>query len=102
MRYTVTKQVAQVIGYIWQPGVGVCAQQVTVDLAHMIANDYNPANRDDAEEWVSLHHCGDFSALVDMRLDFHIGDEHIVHDWKAGEESELAFNDAMYPSDDES
>lgn len=100
MRYTITRQLVQVIGPIWWPSGAICAAEFTVDTDWMIANGYDPKNQDDVERWVLLHHCGDFQSVQDMRADFHLGDEHVVHGWRAGEESELAFYDAMYPSED--
>lgn len=89
MRYTVTKQIVQVIGHIWQPDVGVCATSISLDVDWMQANGYDPASRDDVEQWILLHNTGDFRQVLDWRADLHIGDTHVVHDW-ASEDSEFA------------
>ena len=98
MRYTVTIQRIDVLGRIWWPIGALCAQ--TRDLsAYDMANLGDSKDRDDVERWICLNF-GDFSAIEDFRADFDIDGEHIEHDWRKGEESELAFNDAMYPSDE--
>lgn len=97
MRHTITSQIIEVIGYIWQPGTGICAMRYTLsdfDLSNM-----DPHDRDDVERWLMLH-SGDFREISDFRADFHIGDESVIHEWGKGEESEFAFSDAMYPSED--
>lgn len=97
MRYTVTRQRIDLIGTIWMPAT-VCAQ--SKDLSdYDMSNIGDPHNRDDVERWLLLN-SGDFSNVTDFRADFHIGDEHIVHEWQS-EESELTFNDAMYPSEED-
>ena len=98
MRYTVTKQVIQVLGVIWIPAI-TCA--MTKELSsYDMANLGDPASRDDVEEWLSLH-SGDFQNVTDFRADFDVGGKHIVHDWANGEDSEIAFADAMYPNNDD-
>ena len=99
MRYIVTKQRVQVIGKIWQPGVGICAE--VKDLTdYDMSNIEDPGNLADVEHWISLHF-GDFREILDFRADFHWNDIQIVYEWKNGEESELAFADAMFPSEDD-
>lgn len=93
MRYTVTKQVIGVLGNIWMPDVE--AAQVLELSAYDMANLGNPRNRDDVERWLHMH-AGDFQSITDFRADFHVDGENIVHEWTRGEESVMAFNDAMY------
>lgn len=97
MRYTVTKQRIQVIGYIWQPGVGICAAQC--DLTPYDMDSIGEPTRQVVQHWIDTHF-GDFSEVTDFCADFHVGDKHVVLAWQ-NEESECAFNDAMYPSDDD-
>lgn len=93
MRYTVTRQMVWVIGYIWQPGVGICAQDRALS-SYDLENIGNPESRGDVEQWITTHF-GDFQSIEDFRADFHIGDRHIVHEWEKGEESECAYSDCM-------
>ena len=121
MRYTVTKQVVEVLGTIWMPAME-CGQRLELS-AYDMANLGNPRNRNDVERWVMLH-SGDFQHVTDFRADFHVETctrcganstdapsgkgkrtckaghdwrtSHIVHEWTRGEESEMAYNDAMY------
>jgi hypothetical protein len=88
-----------VLGVIWMPAV-TCA--MTKELsAYDMDNLGDPASRDDVEQWLAVH-SGDFQSVTDFRADFHTADgEHIVHEWAKGEDSEFAFADAMYPSDDD-
>ena len=97
MRYTITKQRIEVLGYIWMPNA-LCAQVRDLS-AYDMENLGDARNRDDVERWIALH-CGDFSRVVDFRADFDVDGEHIEHAWTS-EENELAFNDAMYPSEDD-
>src|SRR5438105_1093168 len=98
MRYTVTKQRIDAIGYIWQPGVGVCAQSRDLS-AHEIEQIGNPQDRAAVAAWIATHF-GDFQQVVDFRADFHLLDDmHVVHEWQQ-EESDLAFQDCMYPEGD--
>jgi hypothetical protein len=98
MRYTTTVQRVQVIGFIWQPGVGICAMQKELS-AYDMDNIEDVRSRESVEDRVSLLF-GDFQSIEDFRADFHVDGEHIVHEWKNGEESEMLFHDAMYPSED--
>lgn len=125
MRYTVTKQVIEVLGNIWMPGVEA-AQRLELS-AYDMANLGNPRNRDDVERWLYTH-AGDFQSITDFRADFHVETctrcganstdaasgrgkrtcknghawrtSHIVHDWARGEDSVMAYNDAMHPAED--
>jgi len=98
MRYTVTVQRIQVIGYIWQPGVGICAQQQELS-AYDMGNIEDITDRESVEDRVNMLF-GDFQSIQDFRADFHVGDKHIVHEWAGGEVSEFAFQDIMYPAED--
>ena len=99
MRYTVTRQRIEVIGYIWQPGVGICAMSRDLN-SYDLGNIEDPTDRDSVAERVYMLF-GDFQSIEDFRADFHIGDQHIVHEWEKGEDSACAFSDAMYPSEED-
>jgi hypothetical protein len=92
MRYTVTKQRIDVLGYIWMPRA-LCAQSQDLSASDL-ENIGNVRDRAAVERWVDTH-CGDFSSIQDFRADFHVGDEHIVHEWANGEASEVAFADCV-------
>lgn len=80
----------EVLGKIWMPATTAAhSYQLT---------DYDLSNigtftRDSVEQWLAAH-AGDFQSITD----FHAvcGEEDIP--WKS-EESEVAYNDAMYPSE---
>ena len=98
MRYTITKQRIDLIGTIWMPAV-LCAQ--TKDLSdYDMKNLGDPHDRENVEQWLMCH-SGDFQHVEDFCADFHVGDEHIVHEWAKGEESECRFTDCMYPEEEE-
>lgn len=97
MRYTVTKQRVQVVGYIWMPSHVLCAMQRDL-TAYDLENIGDVKDRDSVESWISLNF-GDFSSIQDFRADFHVGNAHVVHEWAKGE-SELAFQDAMFPAEE--
>ena len=99
MRYTVTKQRVEVIGQLWWPMGPTFAQ--TRDLsAYDLENIGDPAKRYDVACWIDMNF-GDFSSITDFRADFHVKEQHIVHEWRHGEDSEMAFNDAMFRTDDD-
>lgn len=96
MRYTVTSQLVQFIGFIWQGGVGPCAQAKKL-TAQDLESIGDVRNREAVADWI-YSHSGDFQNIEDFRADFHIGNEHIVHEWKE-EDSEAAYNACMYSED---
>lgn len=97
MRYTVTKQIIQVIGELWEPGF-TAAQEYTLD-GYQMENLGDPRNRDDVQSWVNKN-TGDFSSVTDFCADFTIGDESVIHGW-ASPASEHTYADCVYPTDDE-
>src|SRR5438128_7390123 len=97
MRYTVTKQRVQVIGTIWMPTSATYAQSLDLS-AYELENIGDVQDRDAVARWIDTHF-GDFQYIKDFRADFHVGDEHVVHEWQ-DEESELACNDCMFASED--
>lgn len=93
--YTVQYAEVRVIGHIWQPGIGVCAQAIRL-------SDYDLGNigeftRENVEDWLGCH-AGDFREITDFEADG--ADGSIAIAW-ADEESEFAYMDAMYPSEDD-
>ena len=97
MRYMVERNFVQVIGRIWQPGIGDCAMEYPLD-AHGVEEIRGYGNgeitRDAVERWVCFH-AGDFQEVKDFRCS--IGDLEIP--WKT-EESEFTFSDCMYPAEE--
>jgi hypothetical protein len=65
--------------------------------AYDMKNISNPESREDVEDRLSILF-GDFQEITDFRADFHIGDQHIIHDW-ASEEGEQSYHDAMSDED---
>lgn len=84
----------QVIGCIWWPMGLLCAQDRT--LSGYDLENIGEWTRDNVEQWVCTHF-GDFSKLVDFRADFSRDDVDWISEWAQGEESEIAYMDAMYP-----
>jgi hypothetical protein len=64
-----------------------------------MGNIEDPKDRDAVEHWVMLNF-GDFQSIEDFHADFTIDGKDIIHEWAKGEESELAYMAAMYPSED--
>src|SRR3990172_6361796 len=114
----------EVVGNIWQPGVGLCAMTYTLRpydvgnirgrmLARTGVTDglMPPITRDDVQDWLDAN-AGDFQNVNDFRaviddgplpacgLCGHIKRQALVFDW-ASEENECAFNDAMFGTEGE-
>lgn len=84
-RYVVTVNQIEVIGHIWQPGVGVCA--MTYSLSRYDLENLGELTRDNVEQWL-MHHSGDFQEVVDFRAD--------IGDWESpwtSEDNEYTFLD---------
>jgi hypothetical protein len=99
MRYLVTKSVVEVIGSIWQPGVGVCAQRIEMD-SYDIGNatdDDGQVTRGSLQGWLDCN-AGDFQDITDFRASLEIDGDTVTIDWE-DEQSELAYNDATYGDD---
>lgn len=93
--YTVRRDFVQVIGKIWQPGLSTFAREYKLDsYALRNMSESETPTRGEVERWLGTH-AGDFSAIEDFRAS--IGTYEIP--W-ANEDSELTFNDCMWPSDD--
>lgn len=85
-----------VIGSIWQPGIGTCAYGYSLsayDIENMRGDDGKIARRE-IQSWLDKN-AGDFSNIEDFSATI----DNANYGW-ADEESEFAFLDAMYPSED--
>lgn len=106
---TVRQDYVEVVGHIWQPGVGLCATRMDLsdyDLRNIVADRVTgdvPVNdetlterftRESVADWLTAH-SGDFSEVVD----FYATAGHVEIPW-ASEDSEMAYIDAMYPAED--
>ena len=91
----------QVIGKIWQPGVGTCAmgQEIAQHDIENMTNGKGHITRDLVERWVDTH-MGDFQWVDDFALVIHDTRGNIVFqtDW-GNENSEGIYNDCMYNND---
>ena len=96
MRYIVIRQVVQILGRLWMGGTAAMDKDLS---AYDLENIEDPTDRDSVADWLAAH-SGDFQEVIDFRADFHVGDKHVVHEWEKGEDSEIAYNDCMYPSED--
>lgn len=84
--YTVDRNWIDVVGHIWQPGIGLCAMTYNLN-AHDIEN-IGEITRENISAWIDTH-SGDFRNIVD----FHavVGEKEFP--WQT-EEGEVAFMNA--------
>ena len=96
---TITRNIIQVIGYIWLPRTmaAMAAMEYTLSDSDLkrYGIDRKKPTRDQIERWIRTN-TGDFSYIKDWYAD--IGQNKIL-DWK-DPESEFIFNDCMFPLDD--
>jgi hypothetical protein len=96
MRYTVRKSVVDVVGTIWMP---MTAAATTYTLSsHDVENardEDGTVTRESVQRWIDCH-AGDFSNVIDWCASLEVGDETVDFDF-ADEESELTFNDCIFP-----
>lgn len=89
----------QYIGHIWQPGVGLCAQEQTFTVrpdGDAAGDDFSgPFTRDDVASHLALH-AGDFQEVTDFRATLGTRERFDEMPW-GDEESEWTFNDCMDP-----
>lgn len=106
MRRTIVTSEIEVIGKIWMPATMAAYTYKLSD--HDIENMWNDEftqiedaiTREDIEEWLSKN-AGDFQEIVDFNADISFGDtQDLIIPWK-NEESELIYNDCMFPQDDD-
>lgn len=85
MRTVIERNFVNVIGHIWQPGIGVCA--MTYTLGRYEVENIGDFTRENVEEWLTSH-SGDFQEVLDFEAT--VGDKWIS--W-ADEESEMTYLD---------
>jgi hypothetical protein len=76
MRTQVRTSTIDVIGYIWQPGAGLCAMTYTMREPYDIDNaldDDGCLTRESVERWLLLN-SGDFASITDFRIDISLAD----------------------------
>ena len=91
-RYMVEKNYVRVLGNIWQPGIGKCAMEYTLDSSDV--ENIGDFTRENVERWLCTH-SGDFQSIDDFSAS--------VGEWEIGwanEENELAYWDCMSPVED--
>jgi hypothetical protein len=92
MYVTIRRDFVQVIGNIWQPGVGPCAQKI--ELCQYDLDNIGEFTRENVEHWLYLH-AGDFSSITD----FYATAGHDEIQWES-EENEMVYFDCMHPGDE--
>lgn len=103
MRYTMTKSFVQVIGNIWLPPV-TAAMEYDLD-SYAVSNiegyrrELNLDWRGAIAHWVSLN-TGDFQNVADWRADIETSEGNVTLEWR-NPESELTYNDYMFPPEDD-
>ena len=107
------KRISQVdvVGTIWMPAI-TAATTYTLsdyDIGNIRARsqgadvgpvDSGPVTREGVEEWLSRN-SGDFQSVEDFRVTISTADGYDFDSDFEDEESELTFNDCMFPSDDD-
>jgi len=90
--YTVDENYIEVIGSIWQPGIGPCVYRY--ELRPYDMENIGEPTRENVQSWIDKN-AGDFKAVTD----FHavVGETDLP--W-GKEESELTYYDCMYPPED--
>lgn len=86
------------VGDIWQPGVGKCAQSYALsgyDVENMREED-GTITRESVRRWIDTH-TGDFSSVDDFAVT--IGDGEFDSDWH-DVESEIVYGQAMWGEED--
>jgi hypothetical protein len=87
--YIVDENWIDLIGEIWQPGIGPCASKINL-RTYDVENIGEPT-RENVETWLTAH-TDDFQSIID----FHavVGETELP--WE-NEESGITFLDCMYP-----
>ncbi len=101
-RYTRVYSVIRVVGHLWQPGV-VAATRYTLsasDLENLLGDSpLAEVTREAVLEWLA-EHSGDYQEIMDVKAELSHGEMDVTVPW-ASEESELIYNDAMYPTEED-
>lgn len=101
MRYQTRVSKVDVIGQIWQPGIGACAMSYDIPdsaLAGIRKQGRGKYTRAAVEDWLSAR-TGGFQSVEDFRVT--ISDDKgrdFDSDFRK-EESELTWNDCMFPDE---
>jgi hypothetical protein len=91
---------AYVIGNIWQPGIGLCAQSQVMRGEELDRMTFQGRiDRDDALSWAYTTF-GDFQNIVDITVIRHGRQGEGDLEWQDGEESETIYNECMAPDED--
>jgi len=93
MRYQGERSEIQVIGKIWMPAGATCA--MAYPLGEYELGNIGELTRENCASWLRTN-SGDFQHIEDFRVDISHKGEDFVSEW-VDEESELTFNDCMYP-----
>jgi hypothetical protein len=99
MRYAVRKSIIHVIGRIWMPAA-TAAMTYTLrsyDIENMRDED-GSITRESVDNWLAMN-AGDFQGVTDFYASIEDGNKSIDLPW-ADEDSELTFNDCMFPEDE--
>jgi hypothetical protein len=83
MKFTIERNWIDVVGHIWQPGIGLCAMTYSLNKHDM--DTIGEPTRENVSAWIDTH-SGDFQDIVDFRAV--VGEVEIP--W-ATEEGEAAF-----------
>lgn len=92
MRYMAERNFIQVIGEIWQPGIGTCAMEYT--LSSQDIENIGEFTRENVQDWLGKN-AGDFQRIEDFYA--LIGEGEIL--WE-NEKSELIYNDCMFSEEE--
>jgi hypothetical protein len=87
MKYTVERNWIDVLGRIWQPGIGPCGLRIDLRAGDM--ENIGEATRDNVERWLASH-AGDFQEIID----FHAIVGEVEIDW-ASEDNEATYCDGL-------
>ena len=87
--YTVDENWIDLVGEIWQPGIGPCASKITL-RTYDVENIGEPT-RENVQNWLDTN-AGDFQSIID----FHAVVGEVDLPWK-DDENEMTFLDCMYP-----
>jgi len=100
MKRLVCFSYVDVIGEIWLPGIGPCAQRISLrpyDIEN-IRDGGGKITRESIEQWLRTH-AGDFRSITDFSASIEDGEDTLDFAW-ANEESECVHSDCMYPDRD--
>jgi len=101
MKYMVRKSIVEVIGHIWQPGLGLCAYRYDLRDPYDVDNardDAGSMTRESVQHWLSLN-AGDFQSIRDFHASIEDGQNTVEIPWD-DEESELTYGDCMFPNEE--